>query len=247
MTPVHFTQLRAIAKSPAHYRALLTTPRPDSPAMRTGRLVHTLLLDDAPNVLVYDGIRRGKDWDQFVAANPDRDIVLVSEMDTACNIAESVTTNQTALGLLMGNRETPINWSFAGRDCAGRPDVWTPERVVELKTSADAQPERFVRIALSMAYHAQLAWYQDGLTAAGLAFPEQAFIVAVETKPPYVVTCLELTPRALDFGRRTYSLWFERLRTCEESDYWPGYSDAIVPFDCPEDLNLVIDGEEVAA
>ena len=98
-----------------------------------------------------------------------------------------------------------------------------------------------------MGYHAQLAWYADGAKAAGLVLAPRCYVVAVEMKPPHVVTCLELTDRALDMGRRAYRLWWERLMVCERSDYWPGYVEGIAPLDVPEDETLWIDGEEVAA
>jgi hypothetical protein len=247
LAPVHFSRLRNMAKSPAHYLSALTIERADTPAMRLGRLVHMLLLEEEAPVAIFDGRKIGKEWDAFEKAHAGREIVAPSEMLLAENIAAAVMANETARDLLTGACEQHISWSFAGRECAGRLDVWTPERVVELKTTGDAEPGRFVRTALRMAYHAQLAWYQDGLSAAGLGGPEQAFIVSVESKAPHVVTCLELTARALDFGRRLYVLWFEQLRNCERSGIWPGYASGIVPFDAPDDLNLVIDGEEVAA
>ncbi len=244
--PVRFSRLSAMAKSPAHYKAIMDLGRPDTAAMRLGRLVHVLVLGDPAAFSVWEGVRRGKAWDEFAAAHPDQEIVSGSEMEAAANIAEAIVADEAGRELLTGEREREIRWQFAGRDCAGRPDVFNKARVVDLKTTTDAHPERFARTALRLGYHAQLAWYQDGLTAAGICAPEEAYIVAVETKPPYVVTRFKLTDRALDFGRRCYALWWEQLMVCERSGLWPGYSEATVPLDSPEDLNLVIDGEEIA-
>jgi hypothetical protein len=235
-----------MAKSPAHYNAAMETPRADSPAMRLGRLVHLLALEDPSGVSVWEGVRRGKQWDEFSAAHVGQEIVSGAEMETAEAMAEAILCDTEARDLLTGNREQSIAWQFGERRCAGRIDVWTPERVVELKTTTDAEPGRFARTAIRLAYHAQLAFYQAGLMAAGLGSPERAFIVAIETKPPYAITRFELTQRALEFGTRCYSLWLEQLLVCEASDSWPAYSQSIVPLDSPEDVNLIIDGEEIA-
>lgn len=245
--PVHFSQLRHLAKSPAHYKAALDAPHVDTPAFRLGRLVHTLVLG-GPEVVVWDGgQRRGKEWAEFQKTHDGLEIVTADEMETAQGMADSVLGCGDARDLLAGEHERIFNWSIGGRECAGRLDVLGPDFITELKTTTDAEPERFGRTATRLGYHAQLTWYLDGATAAGIGEPYRAYVIAIEKAPPYVVTPLELTPRALDMGRRTYRLWFERLLVCEASDAWPGYVQGIYPLDVPDDLNLIIDGEEIAS
>ena len=240
MKPVHYSRLHLMAKSPAHYKAAETYPREDTLSMRIGRLVHSLVLGG--DYVVYDGTRRGKAWDAFVAENEKRDIVTASEFATAEPVATAVKANDNAMRLLTGDLEIRREWSVAGRAVAGRLDCLGAGFVTDLKTTTNAEPGWFARQAIRMGYHAQLAWYLDGA-----AFPTEAraFIVAVETTPPNVVTCFELSPRALDMGRRTYRLWMERLLVCEASDTWPGYVESIIPLDSPEDETLLIDGEEI--
>jgi hypothetical protein len=56
-----------------------------------------------------------------------------------------------------------------------------------------------------------------------------------------------LTDNAIDLGERACRAWLERLLVCEDSDAWPAYTDAVVPFDIAEDdgFTLQIDGEDV--
>jgi len=61
---VHFTTLRYMSQSPAHYRARCESPFEPTPAMRFGTLVHMLCFEQ-PGVQVWQGDRRGKAWEQF--------------------------------------------------------------------------------------------------------------------------------------------------------------------------------------
>lgn len=242
---IHFSRLRAMAKSPAHYKALGERPREDTLGMRIGRTIHAMVLGG--DFVVYEGARRGKDWAAFEMANCGAEIITTSEYDTAREVADAVLSHPHAMELLDGQREAHLQWSLARRACAGHLDVLGDGFITDLKTTTNAEPGWFNRHAVHMGYAAQMAWYFDGVIAAGLPAPLHAFVVAVETKFPYVITTLELTGRALEMGRKQYRLWFERMLVCEASNYWPGYVEGIAPFDVPEDDTLWIDGEEIAA
>jgi hypothetical protein len=239
--PVHFSRLKLMSKSPQHYAAADTIPPQDTPAMRLGRLVHFLVLG-GPHV-VYGGRRAGVEWNEFEAAHPGIEIFTATEADVARPIADAVLCDLDAGPLLVGERELPVEWTMAGRSCAGRVDVLGSDFICDLKTAADAAPERFTRQALRMGYHAQLDWYGNGVELAGLGRKPARFIVAVETKPPHVVQCYEFTDAALEQGRRLWWTWWERLLACERSNNWPGYANGIFPIDAEDEL---IFGEEAA-
>src|ERR1700690_1852895 len=61
--PVRFSRLRLMGKSPAHYKhGYVAGTKP----MLVGSAVHAALLG-GPAVVVWDGVRRGKDYDAFVS------------------------------------------------------------------------------------------------------------------------------------------------------------------------------------
>lgn len=242
---IHFSQLRSMAKSPAHYKALETRPREDSLAMRIGRTIHAMVLGG--DFIVYEGTRRGTEWTAFESANVGREIITGSEAAASREVADAVLSHPRAAELLAGQHEFCLSWKLARRACAGHLDVLGSNFITDLKTTTNAEPGWFARHALQMGYAAQMAWYLDGVVAAGLPAPENVYVVAVETKYPYVISTFELTPRALEMGRKQYRLWFERVLICEASDYWPGYIEGTAPLDAPDDNTLWIDGEEVAA
>ncbi len=245
MEPLRFSTLKWMAKSPAHCRYAMDHPTPPTAAMRLGSMAHAILLGkNAP--VVYPGpVRRGKEYEAFKAQFPiDETIYLESEVSDARAIARSIMDHGEACKLLLGRREETVLWDFAGRPCRGTPDALNVREsvLVDLKTTVDASPERFPWQALKLGYHSQLAWYLDGLAAAGIANLDRCIIVAAENRPPYAVTTYQLTPRALDFGRKIYRGWLEQFLVCERSNEWPGY--VLGMLDAPEEeLTLTINGE----
>jgi hypothetical protein len=244
--PVRFSDLKLMAQSPAHYRYRVDTGwSGDSPAMRLGRLVDVAVLG-GPEVIVYDGTRRGKAWDAFKLDHAGSEIVTASEAEAAEPIIRSVKNHEHALRLLSdGAVKQRIFWNYLGRSCSGEPDVAGPGGcLVDLKTTRCAEPGRFTRDAIWRGYHAQLAWYRQGMILSGLEPPEKLFIVAVETSAPYPVTVLRLTERAIEQGERLYRVWMERLLACEAVNEWPGYVQSAVDLDVPDDAELTFGDDE---
>ena len=245
--PVHFSSLKQMALSPAHYRYSVDHGVDETRAMRVGSVVHALVLGGPYHL--YEGERRGKAWSEFRDEHADgHTIVTSSEYEDAAAIAAAVLADPVAAQVLAGPHQTELTleWEWLGRACAGRLDLVRSDVVVELKVSNSAEPDRFERLAFRLGYHAQLAWY---LRALGRPLSSRAVIVVVEDKPPYPVTVRQLTERALEMGEKQCRLWIERLLCCEAADAWPGYAQTVIPLDVPEwaeDQALLIDGEEVA-
>jgi PDDEXK-like domain of unknown function (DUF3799) len=125
------------------------------------------------------------------------------------------------------------------------PDAVAAKHFADLKSTENADPEAFSWACRKYSYHAQMAWYMDGLNLIRKDLEiARAFIIAVESKPPFPVTVMKLTDHALDLGRRQYSLWLERFLACEQSGQWPGYVQSVVDLDVAEDeTELVFEGD----
>lgn len=241
---LHFSTLKWMGRSPAHFRHVRENGIEQTPAMLLGSAIHNLVLEEGSLIVKFDGaVRRGKAWEEFSALqDPDAIVLSAKESDVAEAAAQSVRSTPHAMELLSGAREQTIDWPIGGRRCRGTFDV-ANFGMVELKSTNDARPEFFSRLAMKMSYFSQVPWYMDGHEAAGLGTLERGFIVAVETAAPYVVQTFELTEAALLFGRKQYRLWMERVAVCEESGLWPGYQESDAPLDVAEDLELQIGGE----
>lgn len=249
MIPLRWSSLKWMAKSPAHYRYYLDHPVAETDAMRIGSYAHHLLFGSPREFAVYQGVRRGKEWDAFKGSRLSVTILNERESDAAKRVADNLQRSTEAAAVLSGNVERRISWSLNGRECAGTPDAVSADGgiIADLKVTTDANPDKFYWHAARQGWLGQLAWYSDGLRACELGSPVEHYIVAVESKPPYVVQPFLLTYQAVEMGQRTYRLLFERLLVHEAADHWPGYVEGFAALDSPEDVTLQIDGEDVTA
>lgn len=235
---VHFSNLKRFALSPAHYLASLTEPHKPKRAMSVGTIAHRLVLGSRPGhkIVRFPGpARRGKTWQDFEELHGDADIVTAPEYDAGEAVANAIVSHPVAGPMLRDCRkEVPLSWTDAGIQCAtSGVDLLGVDWIGELKTSVTAHPERFQRLAVSMFYHSQLAFYASGAEIAKGIEIAEAVIIAAETTKPYPVTVFRLTPELLAEGRKHVYAWLERLRVCEDAQHWPEYAQTAVPFDRP--------------
>lgn len=249
-TPIRFFHLKAAGRTAAHAReALLKNDDKPTQAMILGKAVHALLLGGAP-VLAFDGkSRRGKAYDEFVEKHPNCTILVGDEPKRVDGMAAAVERNADALALIEAPgaiHERTLLFDKEGRAARTTPDIFTPDEVTELKTSADVNPQSFPWLCKRMGYHAQVAYHIEGVTLSGLGQPSRGNIIAVEQASPYIVQVYRLPAPALDAGARQVRLWWARLRAAELAGVWQGYSDVPIDLELPEDSMLNFDGVEAS-
>jgi PDDEXK-like domain of unknown function (DUF3799) len=244
--PVRFSRLKAMAKSPMHYRAAVDK---DTTALERGGALHAVVLGGA-QVMAYPGpVRRGKEWDAFEAAHAGAIILTRTEYDKVMPMAEAVLACPLAAEVLKGRKEVELDWSFLGRECQSHVDLLSADWdwIAELKSCESADPVAFIWKAQRYHWPAQLAFYSEAVVQLGHRIPSAHLIVAVESAPPHPVTVLRLTDRALDQGRKAFRLWFERVLCCEAADEWPPYAQSVVDLDTPNDEPDLVFGDAEAA
>lgn len=226
---INWSSLKHIGTSPLEYRWRLAHPEPRKPAFVFGGAVHCAVLEPEKfdsRYAVYDGIRRGKDWEAWKAIHPGVESLKPDEYDRVQEIAVALRFDGLAAKLLAGGRcEEALTWSDddTGLACKGRVDYIRPDCVIDLKTTRDPAPRKFERAAASYGYAGQVAFYHDGATARHLIDGRtMPFIVSVQTKAPYDVVSYQLDAEALDIGRAQYKSLLRQLVDCTAADYWPG-------------------------
>lgn len=245
---IHFSDLKRLSKSALDYLDGYANPWEASRAARIGTATHRIVLGGPP-VKVFSGTRRGAAWDAFVASSGVRscEILNDSEAAQAEEIATALLCHPTAIRYLKDARyEAPLRWDLGGIPCSTRGiDILGLSRFGDLKTTATCQPDKLMRHAEKMLWHAQIGWYDMALDALG--YPprtEPPFLLCVESVRPFDVVVLELTPKRLEAGRQCCHAWLSQLRVCEETGVWPGYSTAPIEWGTADSIELFEDGDD---
>jgi exodeoxyribonuclease VIII len=230
----NWSSLRELARSPKHYAYRLSHERPDTPAMRLGRAVHTSVLEPDRFALEYTiwrgGVRRGKEWDAFCVANDDKDILSEDEYARCVAIRDAVRGHPVAGPLLAnGVAETTLQWvdSATGLALKARLDYLTDTALVDLKTAQSVTPRDFARACTNYQYHGQLAFY-----ARPVEVPK-VYMVAVESEQPHDVVVYEPDDDFLWAGDELVTDLLAKLKTCTDTDTWPGMYSGVQPLSLP--------------
>lgn len=242
---MHFSNLKNFAKSPAHYAMSCDKESEDSVSFRIGRALHALVLEGIAPTL-YEGIRRGKEWEAFKSEHEGKDILSESEFETVENCFKSIQSNPIAMDILCKapNREKYLEWDRAGVPCAGRIDAYGDDVLVEIKTTKCADPKRFLYEAGKFGYHAQMAWYDFALGTQYHQFAtpwRDHYIIAVETSAPYTCTVIKLDDLRIDQGHTLCEEWLGKYIECEETGFYPSYTteEPVI-----WDAEIIIENEE---
>lgn len=236
--PIHFSDLKKFALSPAHFRASCAESFASTRDMRVGTVGHHIVLGPhrtKPLVLFKGPVRKGAVWDAFAADNAGAEIVTQPEWDDAVPLAEAVMRDPVASALLKGTRrEVALEWTDGGIKCATDGiDVVGDGFIADLKFTSCTEPVGFSRHSAKLLYHAQMAWLETAAQENGIDTSKGLFLIGTETSPPYAVTVMRLPPRTVEQGRKSYTLWLEKYRACVENDHWPAYTQTVVDFDLP--------------
>lgn len=238
---VNWSTLKEMGRSPLHYQHALQHPREATDAMTFGSAVHVAILEPrefGDRYAIWEGGRRaGKVWDEFRAAAERNglDVLRAEDQQKVHDLASAVRANPTVMPYLdgPGSFEATVRWEDheTGVDCKGRVDrlaesiPCTGRVLVDLKTARDANPRIFGVQAARLGYHAQLAFYTDGLAANGCPV-DKVVVVLVESSPPYDSGVVVLDDDALWAGRCVYRGHLRRLVECAADGRWPGrYQD----------------------
>lgn len=215
MLPLSFSSLNAFARSPLQFFEYKFGKRTTTTAMRIGTLVHRAILEPDEyerTVVTYDGRRAGNAWKEFEEYHRDRDIVTKDESHKIETMACAVRLCPQALDVLAecDQRELPVEWEFEGVPFRGIIDAIGHSSIVDLKVTANVEPDAIRRIVWERRYYMQLAMYAHAAGTVGYDVDE-AYILAIESNPPYHVRLFRLDPAYIERGarewRRLISVW----------------------------------------
>ena len=248
---ISLSQLKDIGRSPLHFwwRHLSgQAHKPDSDAMRLGRAIHCWALEPDLIDRCYgerlDGrTKAGRAQREAVESGEEtRELLSPAQWEAARGTARALAEHPGAATLLSGEGlvEASIIWTDpeTGVRCRCRPDWWRDRALpADLKCVQDASRDGFRRAVRQYGWHAQAAFYSDGIEALTGEAPAAFVFAAVETSPPHAVGLWQL-PQALgdthddrdptvEEGRALYRGWLDKYARCLAAGEWPGYGEII--------------------
>lgn len=241
---VSSSQLKELAKSPAHYKAYLDAPNKKTAALEFGDAAHTRLLQphefDRRFAVMPETIKvkRGKEFEAFQVSSAGKNIISRDDLEALCGMAESISNHKTAKALI--NLETGIaemscffKEPSSGVLCRIRPDFLPGGNIiVDYKTTENASPSEFQRSCAKYGYDIQAGFYCLGMELLTGVIHKFVFI-AQEKKPPYEVAVYEASADFIDTGRSKAIRLLQLLAECRETELYPGYPDEIQTIDMP--------------
>ncbi len=234
---------------PAQFKYDRDNPPAPKKEFDLGHAAHKLVLGEGEEIVVTEH----DDW-RTKAAREERDDIraagavplLFHEGEQVTAMADAIRQHPLAGPLFTpgnGVAEQSIYWTDPRTSvrCRCRPD-WMPHRpeggrlvVVDYKTAKAVDDNSLQQAVYERAYHAQAAFYLDGVKAAGLhGDQEPAFIFVFQAKtPPYLVHLVELDFPALTLGAARNERALRIYADCERTGNWPGFNNAITYLPLP--------------
>lgn len=250
-TAIGSTMLREFAKSRANfhgrYIAGTLPPKPPTPAMRLGTLVHQLILQPEIDPLVLPDFdwrsKAGKlefvAWaahqhgvnvpttatlkDDMLACVAHLPFVDPEMLEQARAMAAAVLRSKVAGRLLgaPGRSEFAIRWQDPGTAlmCKAMFDkiIDGHHIVVDIKTTEDASPRSFASTCARYQYDWQAVWYRAGYRQLTGALPRFVFVM-VEKQGLHEVGCHELTDADIERAEREVAQQVVDLADCLSDD-----------------------------
>lgn len=197
----------------------------DKPAFAEGSLTHTLCLEPEKidEYAVYPGLRRrGKEWDEFSAANADKTIVTQAQMLRAEKYFEACMQHSVAAQLLSeGHAEFTMQSNLLDVPVKARADYinWPKQYIVDLKTTS--QPgdiELFKHTCKEYSYDLSAALYCD-IAAQTFGYPFDFYWIVI-SKLDFTVEVYKASKLTLAQGSESYKAALALYKRCLVSGQW---------------------------
>lgn len=231
--------LKHLIKSPKHFKKLYleAESKPDTNAMRFGRIVHLALLEpnkfkekvkavpDFGDLRLVINREKKKEW---LAQLPQGvEFVSINEYEDLLQIIDSVLENKDALELI---KDGIFECSGFFRDpetglaCKIRPDIMRHnlEILPDVKTSAFPDKEAFSREIWKYRYDISMAYYRLGIECITGIRPKVVRFIVVEKEPPFEVLIFEMDIGMVNRAETELRVLLNMLAKCIEKNHFPG-------------------------
>lgn len=226
------SQIKTILKNP--YEFLAKVKKEPTKNMDFGSCVHKLLLepeDFEKEFAIMPEIdkrtKEGKElFVQFMVKHGSKTFLNGEDFEKAkwcAQIAKEIA------GAFFKNGEAEQSYfsELDGVPVRCRPDYYIEDKgiIVDVKTTADASRDGFIKSIANFGYHIQTAFYMDTLRSLGMKADKFMF-VAIETKEPFMIGLYELDDVSIEHGRTQYKKALELISSDKINEFTaPLYKD----------------------
>jgi len=229
-------------QSPAHALHYINHGRPETKALAFGSLADMYILEPLlffKNYVVGPDARRNSNiWKQFVAENPDKEVIKPDDMAAAIAIYNKISQSHAMRLLSGGVSQVVAIWEDeeTGLLCKSRMDYLNTDinLITDLKTTQSSKPESFSRDIDKYKYHMQSAFYTDGMIKATGETDWAFAFFAVEKVEPYVASAFQLGDLSIEIGREMYRKAITKYAECLKTNEWPEYCSQVEMIDVPK-------------
>ena len=235
--PLSYSSLKQFRKSPKHYIQYITKPREQTDAMRQGSLIDCLALEPEKfterfmiipklNLRTNDG--KAENERLLKEANEKRLIMITQEdIAKARKSVEALMSTDFSRQLIEGRRDVQINlrWTdkATGLPINGKVDfdskIGREWFIVDLKSSASADPDDFKRQAYNLDYHIQCGCYTTGYPTHRFTFPPFVFLV-VESEEPYNISVNYCDGKYIQEAKEEFTASLNAFKYCMDNNLW---------------------------
>lgn len=223
-----------------HYHYILNRERKPSAAHVTGSVLHCMVLEphdfDKRYAVLNESppARRGEKgkqaYDEFMKPFDGKQVIGKSDYDVCADMATSVMKHGFFNELFSnGQVENSLAWidEDSGALLRSRPDFYSNECIIDLKTTKDLSDRSFRRSIVEYGYHRQAAMACDGLEVLTGRKYRNYILFVVCKEPPYLVRAFVLSDDSIQAGRDQYKWGASIYANCLEDNHWPGYKEVI--------------------
>lgn len=198
------SMLKLMRESPTKFKLYMEGKwrYPDAAHFAVGSAIHALFLEGEERIGLWDGTKRGKDYNQFKLECEQKKLHLLNqrEYDDIMSMTQKLQSNE-AVSEIMGNfkPEVPMARELHGFKMKGKADAlvhnWDKSYIVDLKTTAKSLDE-FSRAARYMFYDQQAALYTD------LFMVDEFYFVVIEKSWPFEIGIFKCSEQFINGGRK---------------------------------------------
>lgn len=219
----------------------------ESSSFDIGTAVHTLVFE--PNEFkkrfhtVHEIPKRGTNlgkaaYEAMQREAGNRIVLEFEDTDMIYTMAENIKSHamwKAVKGNTHGCIEDSLAWfdNDYGVLLRSRPDFYTNDIIIDLKTTKDSSPHAFQKSVADYAYHRQAALAIDGLTMLTGREYKNVILFVVDKNPPHFVRCYVMPENAINQGRYEYKYAAKKYLEGLQAGVWDSFPQIIEDLDIP--------------